>query len=192
MKSALLCIALTILLIGVSPGVLLAAPPTGTAPLTSVAHDATLTGNGTSASPLRVAPSTAPAALKVVDVNNKLVGLMIDQNTVIRFDAGKALAVPVNASGFLDQEAFLMFESTDCSGTGYSGVFVDGLFNLFLGNVGNIRYFAPTTGTTRTINSQGSGPSSCTTVATFSALGDVPVTVDFSLFGLVPPFHMSQ
>jgi len=52
MKKATL-LGITALLIGVSPGVLLAAGPTGQ-PLSSVTHDATLNGSGTSTSPLSV------------------------------------------------------------------------------------------------------------------------------------------
>jgi hypothetical protein len=196
--------AVVILLIAISPQVLLAQQP-----LKSVTHDATLTGNGTSTSPLGVASSALPSgALKVVDANGQVAGVVgflvsdplngAGTAIVVRFvaDAALPLSFQVGLNGFTDRTPTLSFESGDCTGTGYLGVHPNNLTFVEAGAQGNVHYFYPITGgTIRTIRSVGPGPGvECFANPNLSQdlLVDVPVTVDFSLFGLVPPFRLTQ
>jgi hypothetical protein len=90
----------------------------------------------------------------------------------------------------------MFYESADCSGTGYFIVRATNMAFFEVGVQGTIHYFIPVTGgTIRTLNSTGSPGTFCSHVPFISpiqALVDLPVTVDFSPFGLVPPFRLSQ
>jgi hypothetical protein len=108
----LLRIVLIVLLIGGLPGVSLAAQP-----LISVSHDATLTGNGTASSPLRVVPSGA-FGLRVVDSNGVLVGNLLSQDLVTRQINGTLLAFGFLRDG-ISSPVYVLYTSSDCTGASY-------------------------------------------------------------------------
>lgn len=176
---------------------------TGPKPLTTVAHDATLTGQGTVSSPLGVAPGASGGrALKFVDSQNKTLGLYLRQpgggNGAALTVGGYTFSLIMNddGSGYAEEDWNQSFTTSDCSGTPYMQW--------------SILTFYPGV-SLNTVHFPGGPPVSINVLSYISfhanngapyadpcQLNSTPMlaapasTFDLSTLGLVPPFHVSQ
>lgn len=193
-------LGITVLLIGLSPGVLLAADP----PLTSVTHDATLQGNGTTSAPLGVVPAARPVLVR--DSSQRVIGQsFVDNQTpggnqggVLRVVNRQAIMLTVTPNGFVPQMVSnqLLYGSPGCTGTPYS--FADmppmtpSLVSRQLATVGTVYYFSSSApGTHRMIQSLWT-PGSRSPAPGGGQYYFVNQPISFDVAPFVAPFYAGQ
>lgn len=180
--------------------VLLGAPGEPNPALKSVAHDGTLTGDGTSAMPLGVAGGEISSGVRVVDSADRLVGPAIygDEWILLR-TKGLIFMVSVSPAGFQTPQTTLTFfhATPDCSGVQYLGV-GSGFRRSSQNNTTKLFHAAEPferitvrayehtdlVDPSRRISCEPLGPSS------FSTLVGSPTNLQFSALGFVPPFRL--
>jgi hypothetical protein len=143
-------------------------------------------------------PGAPGAGLKLVDSEGRLVAFSSPPGFVRLVD-GIWVIFSVNSEGFVCCSGLrLWYESADCTGAGYQPAgSSDALFSSESGSVGTVRYFPSLTdGVTRTLNSAKSfGPTGIEGECQLEVRTqnvELPLTVDVSEFGLVPPFRLSE
>jgi hypothetical protein len=175
--------------------VLLGAPGEPNPALKSVAHDATLLGEGTTSSPLGVAN---PVGGRVVDSLGHLVGPFFLPNFAVRQIGEETLAIPVGTNGFRRTVFTFFYVSSDCSGTRYLAEEPDRLVRDSL-VAGSRLFYSPAPQQLLTFRSgevirppaDPNQPSPCTTFAGPEMFTASPArSIDLALLGLTPPFHL--
>ena len=200
--------AIVLVLVGLSAGVGLnlfpiqtvvhGAPGDPNPALKSVAHDSTLTGDGTPTAPLGVVGGTN-GRVRVVDSRGQLVGPLIGDSAVLRRIGDLTFEFGVNQIGFWSGNRLIFYHSaTDCSDSRYMDPRRDALVTpsmLF----GREELFYPADGRITIVwrayeevfyPSSPNLPGRCSQVNPESREVAQVVSQPFPSFGLTPPFHI--